>query len=283
MAEGWKLVHMIAPSGKAGVGKSFAASMLAQRLEDLGLGPLCLDVDGAHSTLSGYSGLNVRPVIVTTTSSGKRNGNTVRDVDIGRFDDVVEEIADVVSEEAIQSVVVDIGASISVQMRAYLLKYGVPRLLRKIHAEIVAHVVIVGGESIESHLDGLLELLESKAFQDVPFVIWLNPYFGAIEYDGARFEDLAVFREHQERYLGLVYMPAMDELTHKTAHRHMLAERLTFSELLEEGRLKLMERGRLNALREEMFRAIDVINLADLHTGVKQRTDALHSEQDTNG
>ena len=54
-------VHIVL-QGKGGVGKSLAASMLAQYLTKRGESPLCIDTDPINATLAGFQSLNVSKV-----------------------------------------------------------------------------------------------------------------------------------------------------------------------------------------------------------------------------
>ena len=79
-------VHLIL-QGKGGVGKSFAAFLLAQYLPEKSVLVRCFDADPINSTLASFPALNaVKIDLIETSDKGRR-------INPRRFDDLVEQIA----------------------------------------------------------------------------------------------------------------------------------------------------------------------------------------------
>jgi cellulose biosynthesis protein BcsQ len=79
-------VHFVL-QGKGGVGKSYAAVLLAQYLRQRGLPVSCFDGDPLNQTLGGFASLDVKKVdFLENTEKGRR-------INPRRFDDLVEQIA----------------------------------------------------------------------------------------------------------------------------------------------------------------------------------------------
>ena len=78
-------VHLIL-QGKGGVGKSFAAFLLAQYLPDKSILVRCFDADPINNTLANFPALNaVKVDLIENSDKGRR-------IDPRRFDDLVEQI-----------------------------------------------------------------------------------------------------------------------------------------------------------------------------------------------
>src|SRR5271165_4554696 len=78
-------VHLIL-QGKGGVGKSFAAFLLAQYLPDKSVLVRCFDADPINNTLASFPALNaVKVDLIENSDKGRR-------IDPRRFDDLVERI-----------------------------------------------------------------------------------------------------------------------------------------------------------------------------------------------
>ena len=78
-------VHLIL-QGKGGVGKSFAAFLLAQYLPDKSVLVRCSDADPINNTLASFPALNaVKVDLIENSDKGRR-------IDPRRFDDLVEQI-----------------------------------------------------------------------------------------------------------------------------------------------------------------------------------------------
>src|SRR5713226_6266141 len=166
-------IHMIL-QGKGGVGKSFIAAMIAQYKASKGQKPLCIDTDPVNSTFHGYKALGVRRLqIMDGDEINSRN-----------FDTLVELVA-----ASKDDVIIDNGAASFVPMSHYLLSNQVPALLQQMGHELVVHTVITGGQALLDTVNGFAQLV-SQFPEEALFIVWLNPYWGPIEHEGKRFEQM---------------------------------------------------------------------------------------------
>ncbi|RYF36519.1 MAG: conjugal transfer protein TraL, partial [Cytophagaceae bacterium] len=156
-------IHMVL-QGKGGVGKSFIAATLAQYKTSKGQKPLCIDTDPVNSTFAGYKALNVQRLqIMESDQINPRN-----------FDKLVELIA-----SSKDDIIIDNGASSFVPLSHYLISNEVPTLLADMGHELIVHTVITGGQALLDTVSGFAQIV-SQFPTEVVFVVWLNPYWGAI-------------------------------------------------------------------------------------------------------
>src|SRR5271157_4415 len=112
-------VHLIL-QGKGGVGKSFAAFLLAQYLPDKSVLVRCFDADPINNTLASFPALNaVKVDLIENSDKGRR-------IDPRRFDDLVEQIT---GQPAEAHVIVDTGSSAFVPLLHYVLSNEVQAIL----------------------------------------------------------------------------------------------------------------------------------------------------------
>jgi len=117
---------------------------------------------------------------------------------------------------------------------------------------LIIHTVITGGQALVDTVSGFAQLV--KQFPDeAQFVIWLNPYWGAIEHDGKSFEKMKAYIDNRERVSAIVQIPELKEETYGRDFSEMLQERLTFDEALERDSLTIMTRQRLKIVRKQLF------------------------------
>lgn len=176
-------IHMVL-QGKGGVGKSFIAATIAQYKASRGQMPLCIDTDPVNSTFHGYKALGVRRLqIMDGDEINSRN-----------FDALVEIIA-----ASKDDVIIDNGAASFIPMSHYLLSNQVPALLQQMGHELVIHTVITGGQALLDTVNGFAQLV-AQFPEEVIFVVWLNPYWGPIEHEGKRFEQMKAYAVNNARY-----------------------------------------------------------------------------------
>ncbi|MDD2769007.1 MAG: AAA family ATPase [Methylococcus sp.] len=229
-------IHMVL-QGKGGVGKSFIAATLAQYLASKGQAPLCIDTDPVNATFQGYKALNVRRLQIL-------DGD---EINPRQFDTLVEWVA-----PATDDVIIDNGASSFVPLSHYLISNQVPALLQELGHELVVHTVVTGGQALLDTVSGFAQLV-GQFPKEARFVVWLNPYWGPIEYDGKRFDQSKAYQDHRERVSAIVQIPTLKEETYGRDLSEMLQERLTFDEALAMDALTIMTRQRLKIVRGQLF------------------------------
>ncbi|OQW40144.1 MULTISPECIES: AAA family ATPase [Nitrosomonas] len=233
-------IHMIL-QGKGGVGKSFIASTLAQHKLAKGKKLICVDTDPVNATFHGFKKLNVRKINVMSGD----------EIDPRKFDDLIELIAKSESD-----VIIDNGASTFVPMSHYLISNQIPALLPDMGHELVIHTVITGSQALLDTLTGFANLIESFPI-DTLFVVWLNPYWGEIEMDGKRFEEMKTYLDNKSRVSAIIRIPNYKADTFGKDLSEILQSKLTFSEALESKSLPIMVRQRLNIIRKQLFTNIE--------------------------
>lgn len=234
-------IHMVL-QGKGGVGKSMIAATLAQYKAAKGQPPLCIDTDPVNATFEGYKALKVRRLNIM-------DGD---EINTRNFDVLVELIARADSDD----VIIDNGATSFMALSHYLISNQVPALLREMGHELVVHSVITGGQALLDTVHGFAQL--AKQFPpECGFVAWLNPYWGPIELDGKRFEQMKGYTENKARVSAIIQIPALKEETYGRDLAEMLQARLTFDEALALESLTIMTRQRLKIVRGQLFGQLD--------------------------
>jgi hypothetical protein len=233
-------IHMIL-QGKGGVGKSFIAATIAQYKASKGQKPLCIDTDPVNSTFHGYKALSVRRLQIM-------DGDEIKS---RNFDTLVELVA--VSKD---DVIIDNGAASFVLLSHYLLSNQVPALLQQMGHELVIHTVITGGQALLDTVNGFAQLV-SQFPEEALFIVWLNPYWGPIEHEGKRFEQMKAYTANKDRISAIVQIPSLKEETFGRDLSEMLQERLTFDEALAMDSRTIMTRQRLKLVKGQLFGQMD--------------------------
>jgi hypothetical protein len=234
-------IHMIL-QGKGGVGKSFIAATVAQYKTSKGQKPLCIDTDPVNSTFHGYKALGVRRLeIMDGDEINSRN-----------FDTLVELVA-----ASKDDVIIDNGAASFVPMSHYLLSNQVPALLQQMGHELVVHTVITGGQALLDTVNGFAQLV-SQFPKEALFIVWLNPYWGPIEHEGKRFEQMKAYTTNKAQVSAIVQIPSLKEETFGRDLSDMLQERLTFDEALAMDSRTIMSRQRLKLVKGQLFAQMDI-------------------------
>ena len=233
-------IHMIL-QGKGGVGKSLIATLLAQYKINAGQQPLCIDTDPVNATFHGFEKLNVRRLhILEHEEINPRN-----------FDTLVELIA-----PATDDVIIDNGASSFVPLSHYLNSNQVPSLLQALGHELVIHTVITGSQALTDTLNGFAQLA-TQFTQETTFIVWLNPYWGAIESEGKSFEQMKAYTANKSRVSAIIHIPSLKKETYGRDLADMLQARLTFTEALANPALTIMTRQRLTIIKNQLFAQMD--------------------------
>ena len=233
-------IHMIL-QGKGGVGKSLIATLLAQYKINAGQQPLCIDTDPVNATFHGFEKLHVKRLQIMEND----------EINPRHFDALVELIA-----PAINDVIIDNGASSFVPLSHYLNSNHVPSLLQELGHELVIHTVITGSQALTDTLNGFSQLV-TQFSQETTFIVWLNPYWGAIESDGKNFEQMKAYTANKNRVSAIIKMPTLKKETYGRDLADMLQEHLTFDEAIANPALTIMTRQRLTIIKKQLFEQMD--------------------------
>src|SRR5580658_3014731 len=241
---GTPTVHL-SLQGKGGVGKSLIASFLAQYYKSHG-GAICVDTDPVNQTFSQYAALGAQHLQLM-------EGNQI---DRRRFDALVDDI--VATDE---SFIVDNGASTFIPLWHYMVENAVTSVLRGANRRLVIHTVITGGQALADTLSGFKSLAESCEPRSI--VVWINEYFGPVERDGKKFNQMAAFLEHQDKVAGTVHIPRFSPDTFGRDLEEMIARKLTFGEIAWATGFTLMSKQRLRMIQRELFEQLELLNLLE--------------------
>lgn len=179
--------------GKGGVGKSVIASHLHQFYQHYELDVQAFDTDPVNATLSGYKGFHV-----TRLNWLSADGN----IDSRKFDILLEILANAPEE---QNIIIDNGASSFIALCSYMREVDMLETLGKLGHKIFFHTVITGGQALEDTIKGFIAL--SINFANPSLVVWLNPFFGAVEKDGKKFTDFQCYNDYKENIHAIIELP----------------------------------------------------------------------------
>ncbi len=235
-------IHLIV-QGKGGVGKSMIAAFIAQYKLGKGKLPLCIDTDPVNASFEAYKSLKVSRLSILQHE----------EIDPRRFDQLIEQIA-----KAKTDVIIDNGASSFVPLSAYVLSNRVPTLLRDMGHQLIVHTVVTGGQALLDTLTGMTQLIRQFP-ADVPFVVWLNPYWGPIELEGKSFEQMKAYREHKDRISAIIQLPDLKKETFGRDLSDMLQAHLTFDEAIALPSLTIMARQRLSIIKKQLFEQFSAV------------------------
>ncbi|MBL8075586.1 MAG: conjugal transfer protein TraL [Nitrospira sp.] len=235
-------IHLIL-QGKGGVGKSMIAAFIAQYKLGKGKLPLCFDTDPVNASFEAYKNLKVSRLSILQHE----------EIDPRRFDQLIEQIANAKTD-----VIIDNGASSFVPLSAYVLSNHVPTLLRDMGHQLIVHTVVTGGQALLDTLTGMTQLIRQFP-ADVPFVVWLNPYWGPIELEGKSFEQMKAYREHKDRISAVIPLPELKKETFGRDLSDMLQAHLTFDEASALPSLTIMARQRLSIIKKQLFEQFSAV------------------------
>jgi len=233
-------IHIIL-QGKGGVGKSVAAAFLAQYKNEKGHDPTCIDTDPVNATFYGYKALNVQKLQIMEAD----------EINPRSFDTLVEMIA-----ASKGDVIIDNGASSFVPLSHFLISNHVPALLKEMGHELVVHTIVTGGQALLDTVSGFAQLAAQFPGEAL-FVVWLNPYWGAIEHEGKNFEQMKAYNANKIRVSSIVQLPTLKKETYGRDLSDMLQARLTFDEALGMEALTIMTRQRLKIIKGLVFGQLD--------------------------
>lgn len=229
-------IHVIL-QGKGGVGKSFIASILAQYKIHKHQKPLSIDTDSINATFASYKALNVQRFSII-------NDNRNLDNLIGKI---------CVSNN---DVIIDNGASSCVQMARFFISNQMQtNLVNKGH-QLIVHTIITGGQTLLDTVSGFSQLV-NKLPNETIIIVWLNPYWGAVEDKGKTFEQMKAYAENKNRLSAIIPIPVFNEATFGHDLKQMLKDRLTFDEAIASPERFIITRQRLKMIRDKLFAQLD--------------------------
>jgi len=229
--------------GKGGVGKSLVASILAQYFTARGRGIRCIDTDPVNRTLFQYKGLHV------TRLELLREGS----IDSRGFDTLMQSL---LTEDT--TFVVDNGASTFIPLWNYILENNVIEVLTAAGKRLFVHTVITGGQALVDTLHGFKSLADSTSDRNI--IVWLNEYFGRIESDGKRFEEMGAYRDSESKIFGSVHLVKRNQDTFGRDLEDVISRKLTLDEAIKDGPFSIMTKQRLKVMQRDWFEQLDLLD-----------------------
>lgn len=233
-------IHMVLNENR-GVGKSFVAFILAQYKMHKGQKPLCIDTDLMSFSFTRYKALNVTQFRIDNCS----------ETNIDNLDQLMKRIP-----ASHDDLIIDNGFDTFAQMSRYLIHNQTPGVLTKSGHRLVVHTIITGGETFVDTINGFSQLI-SQTPSNALFIVWLNPYFGAVGNLGQSFENMSAYHDNKKRISAIINIPKLNEATFGRDLSDMLQERLTFDEAIPSPRRFIITRQRLKMTRDKLFSELD--------------------------
>lgn len=230
--------------GKGGVGKSVVASWLAQYFRSKDRTVTCIDTDPVNATLSQFKDLGAEHVNVLRAGG----------INEKQFDVLVERVCG-----ADGTYVVDTGATTFVPLWHYMLEHQLFQFLVNQGRRVFVHVVVTGGQAMQDTLAGFKRVAETAP--DKSIIVWLNEYFGEVERDGKKFEDLQLAQQFSAKLAGAVLIRERNRNTFGDDVRLMLQRYLTFDGAIAGHEFGLVAKQRLTLVRRDLFDQLDGLAL----------------------
>jgi hypothetical protein len=151
-----------------------------------------------------------------------------------------------------QVVVLDTGSSSFFPLLDHLGSGTVLQELEEFGRSAIVHCPLVGGAAGRGTLAALASACESLAA--VRFIVWLNPVFGSVAFDGKPFEETKTFARTKDKLLGIVRLPQLSSNTvHQMGMRQMTSRYLTYKEAMGVAAISLWDRQRFAQTRREIY------------------------------
>ena len=226
--------------GKGGVGKSYITTIFAQYLKDYkNIEISGADTDPVNRSFAGIKKLNALPVDIIENDA----------ISQSKFDSIFE----LMLTDENSTFIIDNGASTFLPFTKYIKDNGVIEMFEEAQKEVFIHTVIVGGQSQNDTLQGLLTLFDLiKDSNNVKLVIWLNEFQGKIT-DAEK-----VFKAVAKKTAGFIVVNKNSDAF--TADLEKLTKnRLTLKEALESTDFNLMAKQRLKRVFNDIYAQLDQI------------------------
>jgi hypothetical protein len=108
-------------------------------------------------------------------------------------------------------------------------------------------------------VNGFAEVAATAAPRSV--IVWVNEFFGRVEYQGKQFADMKAYKDHQDRVCGSVGIPRRNYDTFGRDVEEVIAQKLTFEEAIRDGSFSVVTKQRLKMVERELFEQLDLLDL----------------------
>ncbi len=228
---------------KGGIGKSLAASLLAQYFKRSGAEMRGYDTDQLNTTFAQYKDLGITLINILDDAAS---------IDPRKFDALIEKLL-VPGGVA----VIDTGSNSYIAMLSYLFENDVFDLLKANNKRVFLHIVVAGGDN---YMDTLHSFNQVAAQVDVPLVLWTNEFFGLLENnEGVAFADSNEFKTNREKIKGVVLMEKFNPQTYGVDIKKMAKERITIAQVQASEKYNIMEKQRIKIFSDPVFTQLQAI------------------------
>ena len=241
-------------TGKGGVGKTLAATVLGCYFQERGQRIECFDVDSNQPSFSHYTSLGVRRMDVT------RNGT----VDLQLFDGALLRIYGPgawsgAPRTDVDQVIIDSGSASYLPFVDYMRTEEVLGHFETLGYRHTLHVVLAGGRALNDCLLSLEQLVALFGEQS-RIVVWLNDYFDALPWaDRDQFVASGAYRKYGHLITGIVRMPDLRPETEGRAFNLWSGKNCTFAEALASSELVFTDGWRLMRIRDMYYDQLDLV------------------------
>ncbi|MBR4877038.1 MAG: conjugal transfer protein TraL, partial [Rhodocyclaceae bacterium] len=90
---------------------------------------------------------------------------------------------------------------------------------------------------------------------------WLNPYWGAVEFEGKTFEQMRAYTANKDRVSAIIHIPTLKAETYGRDLEDLLRTRRTFAEALDDPDLTIMTRQRLRIVQRQIFEQLNSVRM----------------------
>jgi hypothetical protein len=124
-----------------------------------------------------------------------------------------------------------------------MIENAVDSVLREANRRLLIHTVITGGQVLAATLNGFDSLAQVRKSRSI--VVWINEYFGPVEYDGKNLIQMAAFLKNQDKVVEAVLLPRFSSARFDRDMDEMVERKLTFGEISVANGFTLMSERRL--------------------------------------
>ncbi len=128
-------------------------------------------------------------------------------------------------------------------------------VLREAGKQLYVHTVVTGGQALFDTLKGFKVLADSTTDRNI--VVWINEYFGRVEYGGKQFADMQAYETSKGKVYGSVQITKRNQDTFGRDIHDVITSKLTFEEAIRGGAFSLMAKQRLKVVQRDLFEQIE--------------------------
>ena len=248
---------------RGGVGKSTAASLLAQYLIDRHKSCICIDCDGFTKTLSQFKRLKAHSFDLDNAKTNERIYELFNNIKY-----FYRDIKDIQADEKV-SFVVDVPS----KNFSPVLNFIANTKKELYDLNIFVHTIITGQDSISDML--CVKQICNTVSGLCNICIWQNPFFGPVglnisknirstdtKKDFIDIESDPIYKENIENIYALIPMPNKNEIVgYSLFFERMIKNHLTFQELQDSNDFFVIEKQYLFDIRIDFYQFMNLMNL----------------------